>query len=254
MYSLIGAIVAYALNNHFLAFEPLFVAPEHSHRYALHEYALVALVAVFCSAPAGLGINVLFKKLKKLVSGVPSILRPAIGAVATAAIAVALWFGLDLEPNHVLGVGEETIKHILHGTGNPALSIWWILVVLAVAKAFATGFTLMSDGSAGMLVPAMFMGGVAGAMMFRLLTSFGMAVGPDPSLFVVAGIASALVAVIDIPLATIAFVMEVFGAHYGPPAIVACVLCYMFAKRFKLYTQQPTPSAPQEGEHQSAGS
>ena len=29
--------------------------------------------------------------------------------------------------------------------------------------------------------------------------------------------------------------LEVFGAHFGPPAIVAVVICYMFAKRFRLY-------------------
>lgn len=53
----------------------------------------------------------------------------------------------------------------------------------------------------------------------------------------VAGIASALVAVAEVPLAAIAFVMEVFGAHFGPPAIVACVLTYLVAKRLRLYSE-----------------
>ncbi|MEQ9199543.1 MAG: hypothetical protein RLN80_06105, partial [Rhodospirillales bacterium] len=58
-----------------------------------------------------------------------------------------------------------------------------------------------------------------------------------PALYVVAGLASALVAVVQVPLAAIAFVMEVFGATFGPPAIVSCVLTYMIAKRLRLYAE-----------------
>jgi CIC family chloride channel protein len=38
-------------------------------------------------------------------------------------------------------------------------------------------------------------------------------------------------------LAAIAFVMEVFGASYGPPAIIACVLTYKMARRWRLYVE-----------------
>lgn len=237
IYSALGAIVAYALNNHFLLFEPLFAAPQRSHLYSMTEYAQVALVALFCSAPAGLGVAFVFTWLKKLIQVVPSIAQPLVGAAATGAIALVLWFGLGLEPQHVLGVGEKTLDQILHQEGNPLLQVWWILAILVVAKTFATGFTLMAGGSAGMLVPAMYLGGAMGALAHYVLIELGIPAGPDPALFMVAGIASALVAVAEVPLAAIAFVMEVFGAHFGPPAIVACVLTYLVAKRLRLYSE-----------------
>ena len=80
IYSAPGAIVAYALNNHFLLFEPLFAAPQRSHVYSMTEYAQVALVALFCSAPAGLGGAFVVTWLKKLLQGVPSLPHPAVSA------------------------------------------------------------------------------------------------------------------------------------------------------------------------------
>ena len=167
----------------------------------------------------------------------PSIAQPLVGAAATGAIALVLWFGLGLEPQHVLGVGEKTLDQILQQEGNPLLQVWWILAILVLAKTFATGFTLMAGGSAGMLVPAMYLGGTMGALVHYALLELGIPAGSGPALFMVAGIASGLVAVAEVPLAAIAFVMEVFGAHFGPPAIVACVLTYMVAKRLRLYSE-----------------
>lgn len=237
IYSAVGAIVAYSLNNHFLLFEPLFSAPDRSHVYSMVEYSQVALVALLCSAPAGLGVAFVFAWLKRLIQVVPAVAQAFVGAMATGAIALALWFGLGLEPQHVLGVGEKTIEQILLQEGNPSLQIWWVLGILVVAKTFATGFTLMAGGSAGTLVPAMYLGGTMGALAHYALIELGLPAGPGPALFMVAGIASALVAVVEVPLAAIAFVMEVFGAHFGPPAIVACILTYMVAKRLRLYSE-----------------
>ncbi len=243
MYSLLGAIVAYALNNHFLNFEPLFTPRARHFSYSLKEYMEVCAIALICSAPASLGIAYLFKRLKKMIKPFPSILRPVIGAVCTGSIGLGIWFGFGLEPQHVLGVSEETIIQVMAGEGNPLLSVWWILFLLVIAKAFATGFTLMAGGSAGALVPAMYLGGISGAAIYQTLAVLGYPLEANVAVFVVAGLASALVAVVQVPLAAIAFVMEVFGAAYGPPAIVACVLTYLFARRWKLYTlEAKTPS------------
>jgi len=252
MYSLIGAIVAFALNNHFLAFEPLFNPTAHSFAYTIKEYLEVTVVAIICSAPAGLGIAWLFKRLKKLISPAPGVLKPVVGAIGAGSIGMAIWFGFGLEPQHVLGVSEETIIQVMLGEGNPLLKVWWVLLMLVLAKALATGFTLMAGGSAGALVPAMYLGAISGAAIFFVLQELGYHTDADVSVFVVAGLASALVAVVQVPLAAITFVMEVFGAFYGPPAIVACVLTYMLARRWKLYTL-PTLNTEDSGDDDAGG-
>jgi CIC family chloride channel protein len=237
MYSLIGSIVAFALNNHFGFFEPLFKPRALSHIYSLREYLEVSVVALLCSAPASIGITVLFKKLNQLIKPFPELLKPVIGAIGTGIVGLSIWYGLGLEPQHVLGVSEDTIIQVMAGEGNPLLKVWWVLVVLVVAKAFATGFTLMAGGSAGRLVPAMYLGGISGAAIYYLLAALGYTTDADTAVFVVAGLASALVAVVQVPLAAIALVMEVFGTNYGPPAIVSCVLTYLLARRWQLYAK-----------------
>ena len=114
--------------------------------------------------------------------------------------------------------------------------VWWVLGLVVVMKALTTGLTLMAGGSAGLLVPAMYMGGMTGAMMFLLLQSLGIYMPPDAiTLFVITGIASGLVAIVEVPIATIAFVIELFGASFGPVAILSVVICYHFSRRWELY-------------------
>ncbi|HSP79992.1 MAG TPA: chloride channel protein, partial [Myxococcaceae bacterium] len=105
---------------------------------------------------------------------------------------------------------------------------------------------------AGMLIPSMVLGGVSGAATARLLASVLGLASVDVRLFVVVGIASALVAVVGVPLAAIALVLEVFGSEYGPPAVLACGLTYVLTLRLTIYKEQPreslAPPAPPTGE------
>ena len=105
-----------------------------------------------------------------------------------------------------------------------------------------------SGGSAGILVPAMYLGGVSGAATGRLLDLAGVAQGTAPQIFVVVGVASALVAVIGVPLAAIALVLEVFGPTYGPPAILACGVTYVLSLRLRIYKGQRMSADPDADE------
>ncbi|MCK4608848.1 MAG: chloride channel protein, partial [Gammaproteobacteria bacterium] len=159
LYSMIAAVTAYTLNNHFLHFAPLFSIAKHTHVYAPREYIEVSLVAIICSAPAGLGVNYVLKVLGKFMHLFPTFLRAAIGALCVGGIAMFMWFSLHIGPDNVLGISEGTLKELISGTGPAWLSVWWILLLLAAAKLFATGFTYAAGGSTGLLIPAMYMGG-----------------------------------------------------------------------------------------------
>ena len=234
-YSLLASIFAYALNNHFLDIQPLFTAEHHPLSYSPLEYFEIAAVAFICCTPAALLLGWVSTKMKQLFKVIPVIAQPVIGALGTGCIALGLWFGLEINPQHILGVSEETIELILHDEGESYLQVWWILALLVVGKMLATAFTLVSGGSAGMLVPAMYIGALSGAVVYHLMAMIGLDLSGHVSLYVVAGLASALVAIASVPMAAIALVLEVFGAAYGPPAIVACILTYKLSRRYQLY-------------------
>jgi len=236
LYSLIATMLVYELNNHFLLTQPLFSVGPHPKSYSIKEYLEVSLVAILISAPAGFGVHYVFEKLKNIFSLLPVLLRAPIGALLTVAIALLIWHVFSLAPYNVLGFGEETVRQALNGTGSPMLNIWWVIVIVVIARTFTTGFTLMSGGSAGLLIPAMFMGGMSGDAIFHLLAQFGLVAAHDgASIFIISGIAAALVAIIEVPISIIIMVIEIFGLSFGPPAIISVVVCHKFAERFRLY-------------------
>lgn len=249
-YAMWASVVCYTLNNRLQGYKPLFDAPPHAETYALGEYAATVLVAVAVSAPAAVGFAWTLKAVAAAVERVAAPLRGAVTGVATAAVAAALWYGLRIGPEHVLGMGEATVQGLL--TGDPALSTWWVLLLIVAARAVTTALTVAGGGSAGMLVPSMVIGGTSGALVAHLLALVGLMPGLDPRLFTVVGVASALVAVVGVPLAAIALVLEVFGRAFGPPAILACGVTYLLTLRFTLYEAQRSSPDP-EGDETGAG-
>ena len=96
----------------------------------------------------------------------------------------------------------------------------------------------MTGGSAGLLVPAMILGGSMGACMFHLLSGLAWVADANAQIFIIAGIASSLVAVIEVPLASIALVIEMFGANYAAPVMIAVGVCHIISRNMRMYVQQ----------------
>ena len=202
---------------------------------------LVPVVAVAVSAPVALAFGLVLEQSRAAIDRYHAVSYGAVGPLICGLVAVGLYLGVGLEPQHVLGMGEHTIHAILQGSahGEGLGWPWWLLLLALVARMLTTGLTIQSGGSAGMLIPSMCFGGISGAAVAVLLGHAGIVL--DPSVFVVAGIASALVAVVGVPLAAIALVLEVFGPQYGPPAILACGVTYVLTLRFSVYAEQRRP-------------
>ncbi|MCA9598506.1 MAG: chloride channel protein [Myxococcales bacterium] len=249
-YALLAGTIAYVLNNRVLGYTPVFVAPEHAHTYTLTEYGVTALVAIAVSAPLALGFGLAMKSTRKLVGKVHPVARGAVGGLGTGIVALALYFAVGMDTRHVLGMGEHTLKELLSAHPPADLGAWWFLLLAVLGRTLTTGLTIQSGGSAGLLIPSMFLGGVSGAATCRLLQLVGPFAQLDVALFVVVGIASALVAMVGVPLAAIALVLEIFGTPYGPPAILACGVTYVLTLRLTVYEGQrmsPDPTGDEIG-------
>jgi CIC family chloride channel protein len=234
-HALVAALAAYVLDQQILGVGPLLEAPPHAYAYTLYEYGVAALVAVAVAAPAALGFGRLLGRTGVLVSRVDPIPRVAVGALGCGLVAVGLWKGLGIAPYHVLGMGEHTLGELL---APGAQTTWVFLLAVLVGKMLATGFTIGAGGSAGLLLPSMFFGGVSGMLAGTGLQAAGLGVGGEPALFVTVGMAAALVAVIGVPLAATVLVLEVFGPQYGPAAALACGITHVLVARIRVYGAQ----------------
>lgn len=233
-FSLFSSFIVYFFNTHLIHIRPLFTNVAHTFKYTPIEYVEVALFAILVCAPSGIIVKWVIAWLRSVMEKVPFLYRGPIGALAMFVIAMVAWFGFNISPEHTLGMGEHTLVALFDNQADPILQVWWVLLILMVVKLLTTAFTLGCGGSAGLFIPAMFMGGVSAASIYYLLVELGIPLtGGGPDLIMVAGICVALVSVVGVPIAAFAFAFEGFGAEFGPPAIISVVSCYFFLERVR---------------------
>lgn len=233
--ALVASLAACALDQQLLGRGPLLEAPPHAYVYSLAEQGLAVLVAVAVAAPLALCFGRLVGRAGVLVSRVDPIHRVTVGALACGLVAVGLWRGMGIAPYHVLGMGEHTLGELL----APGAETTWVFLLAALAgKLLTTGFTIGAGGSAGLVIPSMFFGGVSCLLVPTALAAAGLWMAGESAIFVILGMAAALVAVARVPVAAIALVLECFGPALGAPAALACVATHVLTTRVRVYGAQ----------------
>ncbi len=236
--SFISSLIAFVLSNHLLDAESLFTISRHAIHYTPFEYLMVVVVTVFASIPSGIGLVLIFSLIRKGYAYIPPMMRAPFGAFMCAVTAISMYHFYDINPHHILGVGEETILELFeHAEHDVVHYSWQILVAIVLLKMVLTGFTIVSGGSAGLLVPAIFVGALSSNALFQLLTVYDLMPITEglQTLFMVTGIASSLICVMDLPIATVLFVGEIFDFSFIAPCIIAVAISRIISQNIKRY-------------------
>ncbi len=152
--------------------------------------------------------------------------RHLVGAALTGVIALGAFYLSGHGLNLVLGPGESVIREAMLGQ----LTLRAAFVGL-IAKFFATLCTIGSGGSAGLLVPSLFLGAM-------VATALAAVFGYIPLWLIIPSMTSSLVAIVNVPLAAVFFAVETFGAAYLLPALVALIVTLLFAHETSIYRTQ----------------
>ncbi len=235
VYSLISALTAYFLTNvvsagHTAIFEveALFLPPS-----SLRYFAVLSLMAAVISL-----VSIYFSRLRAIFEEGFHRLQQDVwrrhltGAAVTGGMAVLVAWGLgaldltDRGLELVLGPGTTAVNMALAGE----LTMTVALVAL-LAKMVATLATIGSGGSAGLLVPSLFFGAMVAA-------AFADWFGYQPMALIIPAMTAVLVAIVNVPLAAILFTVEVFGAAYMVPALLALVVTSILAHENTIYRTQ----------------
>ena len=232
---MISSLIAYVLTNHLIAAEPIILVQPHTVNFSFMEYIYVIFVSLMVSVPSGLGLIIVFRWIKEGMSYFPTYLHASFGATMCVLLALILWHFFQIEPTHILGVGEGTIEKLITQQPDVILTEWRMLFLIVIVKIILTGFTIVSGGSAGLLIPAVFVGAATSSGLFYFLNEFGLiAMLPGiHDVFVVAGVASSLICIMDLPIATIILMAEIFGMSFAPVAILAVGLSRSVANYYK---------------------
>lgn len=196
----VGSIVAFTIFGALVGFSPIFGRVSGDGFTDPLQLAYYALIGLVCGLVGRLYIAS-FYGLTRWFKGwkLSRELRPAVAGVAVGCIGIAL-------PG-ALGTGYGWIQAGLDRDTLLSLPLLTVLI-LPFAKILATSLSIGSGGSGGVFGPGMVVGGLLGAMTWRLLEPFAPALPADPSPFVIVAMMALFGSVARAQLAVMLMVAE----------------------------------------------
>jgi len=227
---LTGVIVAAALapvvEHSILGSNPVFHVDRAytlGHSSSLVWYALLGLLAALVSIAFTDSLLWLRGRFKELTS-IPKWVHPAIGGLATGALAV-----VGFELYHVNGIAGDPYKTLTVAlTGTLTLPF---MVIFCLLKLAATVCSYSSGGSGGIFAPSLFMGAMlGGAVGYIDVTVFhhsSDAIGA----FAVVGMGAVFAGIVRAPMTSVLIVFEMTGG-YGLvlPLMIANMTAFVLAR------------------------
>ena len=206
------------------------------------------LLGILCGM-AAVALTIVVRRLEALFHNArtPSLIKPAIGGAAVGAIGVIyVMIFYWLAPEHgtpeifksnplpaFFSDGYTFVQLLLDKPIYTTLGRGYLISLLAfvlIAKIFATGLTLGSGGSGGVIAPALFIGAALGGLMGVLLNAMGFPV--TPGIYALVGMGATLAAMIHAPLASILILFEVVRSyHVVLPSMLSSVIAVGIARR-----------------------
>ncbi len=188
--------------------------------FSLGTCWLLAPLGIFCGL-VGVAYNYLVRisiKLYAMQELVPVRYRPLFPFVC-AAVMILIFPAACGEG---LGVFPQMEK------GEALFSFLWIFLVV---KLFFTAFCYGSGIPAGLMVPLLCVGGVAGGLYADFLQYVNLLPAEYMDTCLVLGMASSFTAGERAPVTAIMLVLEMTGAYILAPAALICVACAAFTAR-----------------------
>lgn len=237
IYSLIATLIAYffstlATSGHESLFEiERLYLPPADWRY----YGLVLIMSVVIAI-----VSIYFVRSRRIIERafrdhISNLwFKHLLGATITGLLALAVALavtqfeladpigGLEL----VLSTGDRAIDMALAGEMTILLA-----AIALLGKMLTTMTTIGSGGSAGLLIPSLYLGAM-------VATIFASAARYEPVMLIAPAMTASLVSIVNVPLAAILLPVELFSSHYLPPALLALVVCALLTEEEKLYRTQ----------------
>jgi CIC family chloride channel protein len=184
---------------------------------------LVAILAGFVGAFfqwSTLGLRAWFK-----LSLFPLWIRPAIGAFV-GTIFCLLAFALTSRLG-AFGLGEGDLRAALENQ-----IVWNAAAWLLAAKLLATIFCYGTGGCGGIFAPLIFLGGMAGVVVYGATAEWLHLIPQDQILLSLIGMTACLGSVVRAPLTSIMIVMEMTRQIYVLPALMLAAVVAVSINRF----------------------
>ncbi|MGC8769302.1 chloride channel protein [Calditerrivibrio sp.] len=224
--STITSIIAYSVFCSMFGWSPLFYSlnASFSNPLELIGYTILIIGCIF----VGHFYTKVYHKVKSYfdVLKLKKLYKMLFGALLTGLIGF-------LVPD-VMGAGYSIIDRAIQSD----LSVN-ILLVIILAKIFATAFTIGSGGSAGTFAPTMVIGASTGGVIGLLINKYFPLLAPMPGAYAIVGMAGFLSGLAKTPLSAIIMVSELTGNYQLiVPAMWVSTITFLSLRKVKFYKSQ----------------
>ncbi len=220
----VASVAAAVTTRSIVGEEQILSAPPHKlgHPAELLLYALVGLLGlVFAYALLRVIDGVDHQKIR--LQRWPGWIRPVLGGLIVGTVGV---FQID-----AIGAGQDFVGGLLGLVADNDV-LWSTLLLLALLKILTNAVTRSAGGSAGTMMPSLFIGASVGAALANIAEPLWGFSQIDPGAFAVVGMAATFAAVGRAPLTSILIVFEITG-DYGLvlPLMLATSLATVLSER-----------------------
>jgi chloride channel protein, CIC family len=217
----VASVTSNVTIHRFLGYGPVYDVPP-VHFVSNIELVFFVVLGVVLGHLAPTFLNLIdFAKSRFVRLHLPPYFQLALGGVIVGVISI--WVP------QVWGNGYSVVGDILHARTFGV----WLLIVL-VAKAFATSATVGSGGVGGIFTPTLFIGCAIGTLAGELLHAAMPSITSVPAAYGLIGMGGFLAATTHAPLTSILMVFEMTGDYeIVLPLMLVCVTAHYTAKVYR---------------------
>ena len=226
---IVAAALAAVVERTILGNNPVFHVPQHyelGNASSLIWYALLGVMAAVVSVAFTDSLLRLRAQFKQL-SAIPKWIHPALGGLATGALAaIGLYF---FHLNGIAGDPYKTLTLALTGS-LPVL----LMAAFCVLKLIATACSYSSGGSGGIFAPSLFMGGMLGGAVGYIDVTVFRHPADSIGAFALVGMGAVFAGIVRAPMTSILIVFEMTGG-YGLvlPLMIANISAFALARYWR---------------------
>jgi len=228
--ALMASIIGYSVFGVWSGWSPIFATPGNLAFTSPPQLLYYVLLGVLCGlmgllyARGFYGLTHLFSRLS-----LPKWIKPGIGGLFVGLIGLVI--------PQALGMGYGWVQ-VSMGPGLLGIPLW-VVLLLPFVKILTTGLSIGSGGSGGIFGPGMVIGGMVGAMVWRLSYHVFPGIPDSPAPFVIVGMMALFGGIAHAPLAVMLMVAEMTGnLSMLAPAMIAVGISSIIVGNETIYTSQ----------------
>lgn len=241
---LISAVSATTVSYFFLGRDVVF-AYDVVRPFQLHNIPYFIILGIFCGVVSLYFMRTVMRVEKKFSKVTNPYQKWLLGSFALGVLIFVF--------PPLYGEGYEVLHALLDGRSSVVFENslfysfqdnWWLILIalglLIAVKAFATAITTGAGGVGGTFAPTLFIGGVSGFFVAKLINRFGF-IDVSESNFTLIGMAGTMAGVMHAPLTAIFLIAEITGGYalFVPLIITSTIsfLTMMYFEPHSIYTK-----------------